>query len=38
MVDNGFYLGIGGEFVYYPMLSQEALRRDHPNWWRSANL
>ncbi|MFZ4537372.1 hypothetical protein [Propionivibrio sp.] len=38
MVKNGFYIGIGDELVYYPMLSQAVLRKDHPNWWRSANL
>jgi hypothetical protein len=38
MVKNGFYVGIGDEFVFYPMLSQSALRRDYSNWWRSANL
>jgi hypothetical protein len=38
MVKNGFYLGIGSELVHYPMLSQAVLRRDHSNWWRSANL
>ena len=38
MVKHGFYLGINGELVYYPMPSQEALRKDYPNWWRSANL
>lgn len=38
MVKNGFYLGIGGELVYYPMLTMDVLRKDHSNWWRSANL
>ncbi|HAO34330.1 MAG TPA: hypothetical protein PLP22_04690 [Candidatus Competibacter sp.] len=38
MVKNGFYMGIGDELVYYPMLSPAALRKDHSNWWRSANL
>lgn len=38
MVKNGFFVGIGEDFVYYPMLSPAALRKDHSNWWRSANL
>jgi hypothetical protein len=38
MVKGGFYLGIGSEFVFYPMPSVAVLRRDHANWWRSANL
>jgi hypothetical protein len=38
MVKGGFYLGIGSEFVFYPMPSVTVLRRDHGNWWRSANL
>ena len=38
MVKNGFFLGIGSELVYYPMLSPTVLRKDHSNWWRSANL
>jgi hypothetical protein len=38
MVKQGFYVGIGPELVFYPMLAQQVLRRDHPNWWRSANL
>ena len=38
MVKNGFFAGIGEELVYYPMLSPATLRKDHSNWWRSANL
>jgi hypothetical protein len=38
MVKNGFFIGIGSELVHYPMLPQAVLRRDHSNWWRSANL
>lgn len=38
MVKNGFFAGIGEELVYYPMLSPVVLRKDHSNWWRSANL
>jgi hypothetical protein len=38
MVKQGFYMGIGPELLFYPMLDPATLRRDHPNWWRSANL
>jgi hypothetical protein len=38
MVKNGFFVGIGEEFIFYPMISQGALRKDHSNWWRSANI
>jgi hypothetical protein len=38
MIKNGFYIGIGDKFVYYPMLSQAVLKKDYNNWWRSANL
>ena len=38
MVKNGFFMGIGEELVYYSMLSPAVLRKDHSNWWRSANL
>ncbi len=38
MVKDGFYVGIGTELVYYPMLAQSTLRRDHITWWRSANI
>ncbi len=38
MVKNGFYMGIGPELVYYPMLAQAVLRKDYSNWWRSANM
>ncbi|MEF8723929.1 MAG: hypothetical protein ABTR92_06730 [Candidatus Accumulibacter phosphatis] len=38
MVKEGFYLGIGEQLVHYPMLSHEVLRKEHSNWWRSANL
>ncbi|HLA34964.1 MAG TPA: hypothetical protein VJ001_08875 [Rhodocyclaceae bacterium] len=38
MIKHGFYLGIGSAFVYYPMLSQQVLRKDYSNWWKSANL
>jgi hypothetical protein len=38
MVKQGFYVGVGPELVFYPMPAQQVLRRDHANWWRSANL
>jgi hypothetical protein len=38
MVKQGFYVGVGPELVFYPMPAQQVLRRDHTNWWRSANL
>jgi len=38
MVKGGFYVGLDADFVHYPMPSQAALRKDHANWWRSANL
>ena len=38
MIKNGFYVGNGGELVYYPMLSARELRDNHNQWWRSANL
>lgn len=38
MVKSGFYIGNGADLAFYPMLSHEDLRRDHNQWWRSANL
>ena len=38
MVKNEFFTDIGTELIFYPMLAQPVLRRDHRNWWRSANL
>jgi hypothetical protein len=38
MVKDGFYMGIGSELVFYPMLPQAVLRKDYSSWWRSANL
>ena len=38
MVKNGFYVGNGPDLAFYPMPSVAELRRDHPAWWRSANL
>ncbi len=37
MVKNGFYVGVGKDFVHYPMLSPAVLRAEHPNWWKSAH-
>jgi hypothetical protein len=36
-VDSGFYIGNSTDLRYYPMPSQDVLRRDHRLWWRSAN-
>jgi hypothetical protein len=38
MVKSGFYIGNGSDLALYPMPSHEVLRRDHNQWWRSANL
>lgn len=38
MVKGGFYLGNGAELAYYPMPSHHALRNEHSDWWRSANI
>lgn len=38
MVKGGFYVGNGTDLAYYPMPTLAELRRDHPQWWRSANL
>ncbi len=38
MVKSGFYIGNGADLVLYPMPTHEALRREHNQWWRSANL
>jgi hypothetical protein len=38
MLKNGLYIGNGLDLVLYRMPSHEVLRRDHNNWWRSANL
>lgn len=37
MVSSGFYIGNGEEFASFPMPSQAELRRDHSQWWRTAN-
>lgn len=38
MVKGGFYIGNGTDLAFYPMPSVAELRRDHPGWWRSANM
>lgn len=38
MVKHGFYVGNGHDMAYYPMLSHRALRDEHNEWWRSANV
>lgn len=38
MVKGGFYIGNGDDLAFYPFPSLETLRRDHYNWWHSANL
>ncbi len=35
-IKNGFYVGVGGDMLYYPMPSKEELENKHYNWWRSA--
>ena len=37
MVKNGFFVGNGNDFAYYPMPSYRELRDNHNHWWRSAN-
>ena len=38
MVKNGFFIGNGETFAYYPMPSYRDLRDNHNQWWRSANV
>jgi hypothetical protein len=38
MVKGGFYMGNGPDLAFYPMPTVAEMRRDHPSWWRSANL
>lgn len=35
-IKNGFFVGNGKGFRYYPMPSEEELSREHHEWWRSA--
>ena len=37
-VKSGYYLGSGGELLYFPMPSHEDLRNKHYRWWRSAQM
>ncbi|NVO16814.1 MAG: hypothetical protein HXX10_22545 [Rhodoplanes sp.] len=38
MVKGGFYIGNGRDIAHYPMPTVAELQRDHPSWWRSANM
>ena len=38
MIKSGFYMGNGEDLAFYPMPSHDVLRRQHHQWWRSANL
>jgi hypothetical protein len=38
MVKTGFFVGNGPTLSYYRMPSAEVLRKEHPRWWRLANL
>ena len=38
MIKSGLYAGNGADLAFYPMPTHEALRREHNQWWRSANL
>jgi len=35
-VKSGYYMGNAGELLFFPMPSQEELRKKHYQWWRSA--
>jgi hypothetical protein len=37
MVSSGFYVGNGEDFACFPMPSHAEVRREHPQWWRTAN-
>ena len=37
-VKSGFYLGNGGELLYFAMPSHDELRNEHYRWWRSAQM
>ena len=36
MVDRGFYIGNGHEFLYYPMPDENSLLGENNRWWNSA--
>ncbi len=38
MIKNGVFIGNETDLIYYPMPSNESLRENHYNWWRSANM
>jgi hypothetical protein len=38
MIKSGVYMGNGPELAFYPIPTHDVLRREHNNWWRSANL
>ncbi len=38
MIKSGVYMGSGEDLAFYPMPSHDVLRREHHQWWRSANL
>jgi hypothetical protein len=35
-VRNGFFVGGGDEFRYYPLPNRDQLENEHRSWWRSA--
>ncbi len=35
-IDNGFYVGGGGEMLFYPMPSLDKLENEYYSWWKSA--
>jgi hypothetical protein len=37
-VKSGYYLGNSGKLLFFPMPSEEVLRREHYKWWRSAQM
>jgi hypothetical protein len=37
-VKSGYFLGSGGDLLYFPMPSREDLRNKHYRWWRSAQM
>jgi hypothetical protein len=37
-VKSGYYLGVGGDLMYFPMPSHDDLRNKYYHWWRSAQM
>jgi hypothetical protein len=35
---NGFFIGSGKEFLYYPIPSEDELEDKYYSWWRSASI